>query len=203
MRYAFDLTGDGMEQFDLFPEAMASMQVPAEPVESLSLLIWGVIHQEPENDPVFCKCLTADVHANLPCNLYLSGWGIVTFQDIRRFDLTLNPYRPNLLRKDCQFLIGQDDKPIVLSHRWQRSIGEDAPAYLFSILLEQPFGFMSLKINTPAPVRLVVDPRDFVTEDQMIAEPERFTYDLARSRQLRLAEAELSEFVGIAEDVLA
>jgi hypothetical protein len=55
------------------------------------------------------------------------------------------------------------------------------------MVLEQPFGFMSLKITTPGPVQLSVDPHDCVTEDQVIADPARYAHDYERVRQLRNA----------------
>jgi len=189
MRYTFDLSGSGMQRFEFFPEATAALKMPAERPKALSVLVWGAVVHEPENDAELCNYLTAEVRAALPSPVYLSGWGVLDFRDIRRGDVTVSPYGPNLLGKDFEFLKDRDGNTITLSHTWPGPVEDDVPEYLFSMVLEQPFGFMALKIATPEPVRLVVDPRDFVTEEQLTGNPDRYAYDFARVRQLQVAES--------------
>jgi hypothetical protein len=185
MRYTFDLSGDGMRRFGFFPEAVAALSIPATLPSTLSALVWGVVFREPEHDLDFCDHLPPDVRAALPARLYLSGWGVLTCQNVCRGEVTISPYRPGLLVQEQQFLTDREGKPLQLSQVWPGPAGSDASEYLFSMGIEQPFGFMSLKVTTTGPVQLSVDPRDLVTEEQVAADPGRYGYDYARTRQLR------------------
>src|ERR1700734_1006476 len=94
MRYTFDLSANSLRRFRFFPEAMASLKIPAERHDTLSALVWGVVLRDPGNDPELCKNLAADVRAALPSSLYLSGWGVLSIGEIRRGDVTVSPYCP-------------------------------------------------------------------------------------------------------------
>ena len=186
MRYTFDLSANSLRRFRFFPEAMASLKIPAERPDTLSALVWGVVLRDPGNDPHHTQKLAADVRAALPSSLYLSGWGVLSIGEIRRGDVTVSPYCPIIVGANHQFLT---DHQRQFGHSvpfyGPEKGGDDAPEYLFSMVLEQPFGFMALRVSTPGPVRLVVDPRDFVTENQLSANPENYAYDFARVRQQR------------------
>jgi hypothetical protein len=126
MRYTFDLSGTGMRRFGFFPEATAALRIPAELPKILAVLVWGVIFREPEHDADFCDRLSPDVRASLPNRLYLSGWGILTFQNICRGEVTVSPYCPVLLSGNHEFLTDHDGKPVTLSHVWPGSAGSDS-----------------------------------------------------------------------------
>jgi hypothetical protein len=185
MRYTFDLSGNGMRRFGFFPEAMAAFSIPTTLPTTLSVLVWGVVCREPECDPDFCARLAPDIRAALPTRLYLSGWGVLTCHNVCRGEVSVSPYRPRLLPGNQEFLTDREGNPVQLTRVWPGSVVSEAKEYLFSMVLEQPFGFMALKVATPGPVQLSVDPHDFVTEEQLTADPGKYAYDYARSRQLR------------------
>lgn len=184
MRYTFDLSGVGMRQFGFFPEATAAMTIPVEPPSSLSVFVWGIIFREPELHPGFCQHLAPDVSATMPKRLYLAGWGLVTFEAVCRGEVSVNPYRPILATGKHEFLTDAQGKPVQLSQVWPGPTRPDATEYVLSMILDKPFGFMSLKIATAGAVHLSVNPSDFVAEDQFLADPRRYTPDSERRKQL-------------------
>jgi hypothetical protein len=151
----------------------------------LSILIWGIIYREPEHDAAFCQLLRSQTQDSLPNSLYLSGWGRLTFENITQGNITVWPYRPVLQGGDHQFLTDGQGNPITISYSWLESEKAFGTEYLVSMVLEQPFGFMTLKLKALSPVTLSVNPDDFVLEDQVIACPEKYGYDYARTRQLQ------------------
>ena len=185
MPHTFDLTDIGMSRFGFFPEAIAALTIPTERPKTLSVLVWGVIFREPEKDAAFCKLLHPELRASLPNHLYLAGWGVLTFTNICRGEVTVSPYRPVLLSTNHEFLTDSAGKPVTLSHVWPGVAGSDSREYLLSIILEKPFGFMSLKVTTPGPVKLLVDPADVVTEDQFLADPTRYAPEFERLEKWR------------------
>ncbi len=184
MRYTFDLTGNRMRQFGFFPEATAAMTIPVERPNTLLVFVWGIIFREPELDVAFCQHLRPDIRATLPNRLYLAGWSTITFMNVCRGEVSVSPYRPVLLSDNHEFLTDDEGKPLTLAHVWPGAVGSDSQEYLLSMVLEKPFGFMSLKVTTPGAVQLSVDPSDLVTEDQFLADPQRFAPDSERIRQI-------------------
>jgi hypothetical protein len=160
------------------------MTIPVEPPSSLSVFVWGLIFREPELHPAFCQQLRPEVMARLPNRLYLAGWGLVTFEAICRGEVSVNPYRPILATGKHEFLTDAQGKPVQLSQVWPGSTRPDAAEYLLSMILEKPFGFMSLKVRAAGPVQLSVNPCDFIPEDQFLAGPKRYTPDSERTKQL-------------------
>ena len=184
MRYTFDLTGAGMRRFQFFPEAVAAVTFPERLPSTLPVLVWGVVVREPEKDAEFCRRLPSRLQEALPASLYLSGWASLTFQGTCCGQVTVSPYRPVLTAGNFQFLTDGNGRSITISQRWpgQAAGGTE---YLLSMVIEQPFGFMSLQMTAAGPVTLAVDPQDFVTQEQVVAAPDRYGYDFARVRQLR------------------
>ena len=198
MRHTFDLTDIGIARFGCFPEAIAALTIPTECPKTLSVLVWGVIIREPEQDAAFCQLLHPDVRASLPNQLYLAGWGVLTFTNICRGEVTVSPYRPVLLSTNHEFFTDPASKPVTLAHAWPGLAGSDSREYLLSIILEKPFGFMSLKVTTPGPVQLLVDPADIVTEDQFLADPARYDPDFQRLEKWR----EVNDLLGAVQQLL-
>jgi hypothetical protein len=182
--YVFDLSGDRSRLFQFFPEAIAAFAIPAALEERLSLLVWGAVLPTPENEPAFCALLPEAVRKEMPTALYLSGWGTLTFNGVRSGDVTVWPYEPTLQLNDLKMIETPEGKPAMLTRSWTSPDTSPCTEHLLSIVLEQPLGFMALKLQATGPVTFAVDPGDFVTEQQLEAFPQRYRYDITRRRQL-------------------
>ncbi len=185
MGYVFDLSGSGMRKLQFFPDAGAAFQIPATLEKSLSLLVWGVVYPEPLQDADFCKCLPVTVQSALPTALYLSGWGVLTFHDVQSGSVTVWPYEPTFQLHHLRFPPQSQGEPLAISQNWSGPTQAGGVAYLLSMILEQPLGFMALKVVASGPVTLSVSPHDFITEEQLAQFPERYRFDLTRTRQLQ------------------
>jgi hypothetical protein len=192
MQHAFDLTGKGICKFQFFLDAVAAFQVPATVEETFSLLLWGVVFPKPEQDEDFCGLLRPAVRAALPTALYLSGWGMLSFRGVQSGEAKVWPYEPTFDLHDLKFPAGNGSaEGIVLFRSWSGASRGEGVEYVFSMVLEQPLGFLALKVVASGPVTLCVDPHDFVTEQQLEEFPQRNRFDLTRRRQMaRMAAAE-------------
>jgi hypothetical protein len=185
MRHLFDLSGSGMRKLQFFPDAGAAFQIPATLENTLSLLVWGVVYPEPQQDADFCKSLPLTVQSALPAALYLSGWGVLTFHDIQSGSVTVWPYQPTFQLQHLKFPPQGAGEGVSISQTWSGPTVAGSVEYLFSMILEQPLGFMALKVVASGPVTLCVNPHDFVTEEQLAQFPEKYRFDLTRTRQLQ------------------
>jgi hypothetical protein len=127
----------------------------------------------------------------MPAALYLSGWGTLTFNGVRSGDVTVWPYEPRFHPDDLRMIKNPDGKPATLTRTWNGISTDSCRDHILSIVLEQPLGFMALKLKADGPLTFTVDPRDFVTESQLDAFPQRYGPDLTRTRQIALTEARL------------
>ena len=184
MQYVFDLTGKGSGKLQYFPDVVAAFAVPTTLEKSLSLLVWGIVFPEPHQDPDFCSFLPSSVQGSLPTALYLSGWGVLTFHEATRGELTVWPYEPSLPFVDLKLPEQEGRNSVILTQTWGEPSQDGTYQYLFSMVLEQPLGFMALKMNAST-VTLSVCPQDFITEEQLIKAPEVYPYDFTRTRQLQ------------------
>jgi hypothetical protein len=185
MWYLFDLEGEKFSRFLFFPDAITALSVPNSLGSKLSLPVWGVVLPEPQQDPQLCAQLPLEVQVSMPTALYLSGWGVLSFQGVQRGEIRVWPYQSTLELNNLTFPPNQDSRLPPLSHCWTESTQGQGRDYVLSIVLEQPLGFMALNIQAAGPVTLSVHPHDFVTEEQLDSFPERYRYDLTRSRHLQ------------------
>jgi hypothetical protein len=185
MKYVFDLSGNDPRQLQFFPDAAASFPIPKALEKTLSVLVWGVVYPQPQQDKDFCEYLPLTVRNALPTALYLSGWGILTFHDIQSGEVTVWPYEPTFHLDNLKLIQQNEGEALSISQTWPGQRDSAGIDYLFSMILEQPLGFMALKIVAAGPVTLRVNPHDFITEEQLDEFPERYRFDLTRTRQLR------------------
>ena len=184
MQHTFDLSGNGSRKVHFFPDAVAAFPIPATLEKSLSLLVWGVVFPEPQQDADFCTHLPLTVQSALPTALYLSGWGVLTFHDVQSGEATVWPYEPTFQLHQLKFPHANDRESKPLSQTWSGPTAKGSVDYLFSMVLEQPLGFMALKVAASGPVTLCVNLQDLITEKQLDQFPERYRFDLTRKRQL-------------------
>jgi hypothetical protein len=184
MQYVFDLSGRGIRKLQFFPDAVAAFAIPEALEETLSLLVWGVVFPQPEQDADFCKRLRPAVQQAVPTALYLSGWGALIFRGVQSGKMDVWPYEPTLELQDLRFPPHTDTSVPTLSRRWPGTGQAGGTDYVFSMVLEQPLAFLSLTIVAAGPVTLTVNPQDFVTEAQLERSPEQYRSDLTRRRQL-------------------
>ena len=144
-----------------------------------------MVYPEPQKDADFCSCLPLTVQSALPTALYLSGWGVLTFNDVHSGNVTVWPYEPTLQLRDLRFPRRGEGDPFSISQTWSGPTQPGGVDYLFSMILEQPLGFMALKIVASGSVTLSVNPDEFITEEQLDRFPERYRFDLTRTRQLQ------------------
>lgn len=185
MRYTFDLSGSGLRQFEFFPHSVAAFGIPnaISENEALSVLLWGVVFPDPEPDADFCATLPPAVQVALPTVLYLSGWAVLTFQGVHSGEAAVWPYRPTLRFRDLR-LTGPSDAEPALRQTWPGPHRHDAAEYCLSTVLEQPLGFLSLKVKASGPVSLSLNPQDFVPAEQVDASPAHYGFDYTRRRIL-------------------
>ena len=192
MNYTFDLTGDRLHRFTFFPDApdaVAAFSIPNELPDSMSLLVWGVYLTDSEQEPAFCQSLASSAQQQLPTALYLSGWGRLTFEDVRGAEITVSPYRPSFQFHTLELQKDSEGKTISISRRWPVPTGVAVTSYRFSLILEHPLGHGQFCIDACGPVTLDVDPQAFVAEEEVEKFPDEYLYDWGRSRQLHLSKA--------------
>jgi hypothetical protein len=196
MMYEFDLSGNGVRKLQFFPDAGAAFEIPATLENTLSLLVWGVVYPEPQKDAAFCRLLPPAVQRALPTALYLSGWGVLRFHDVQGGSVTVWPYQPTFDLRHLKFPQQRQEEGFSICQTWSAPTRPGGVEYLFSMILEQPLGFMALKVVAAGPVTLCVNPHDFVTEEQLDQFPEQYRFDLTRTRQLhRLLQQPFSALV--------
>jgi hypothetical protein len=183
MRYVFDLSGDRFRTFEFFPDALAALAVPHDLEEQLSLLVWGAVLPKPEHFPEFRALLPQPVRDEDDA-LYLSGWGTLTFNGVRGGCVTVWPYEPVFPPGDLRMMHNAEGQLPTLTRTWAGFDANISPEYVLSIVLEQPLGFMALKLQAAGPVTFSVAPSDFVTWQRLKAFPQRYGPDLTRTRQL-------------------
>jgi hypothetical protein len=184
MRHVFDLSGGSIRRLQFFPDAVAAFAVPTQPESVLSMLVWGVVCPEPQRDEDLCRRLSLTVQRALPTALYLSGWGELTFHGVQAGSVEVWPYEPTFQLHHLKLAQQGNSCLSPLSHYWTSPAQEKGVDYVFSMILEQPLGFMSLKVVAAGPVTLSVDPHDFITEEELEDDPGRYRFDLTRTRQL-------------------
>jgi len=185
MRYTFALSGSSIRKFEFFPHSVAAFAIPhsIKENEPLSLLLWGVVFPEPEQDPGFCRTFQLSTQITLPATLYLAGWALLTFRDVQSGDVAVWPYHPTFRYRDLR-LVGASDAEPALIQQWPGPQQGNTETYCLSTILEQPFGFMTLKVNASGPVTLSLNPHDFVPAEQVDHSPTRYGFDYTRRRQL-------------------
>jgi hypothetical protein len=185
MQHVLDLTGKGFQKFQFFPDAGAAFAIPPTLEGTLSLLVWGVVVPQPQLDADLYRLLSPQVQSGLPTALYLSGWGVLTFQGVQGGEVQVWPYEPTLDFHHLQFPPSNPGTVVAgLSRKWPTPGQSGGLEYVLSTVLEQPLGFMMLRIVAAGPVTLRVNPADFVTEEQLEQCPGRYRFDLTRERQL-------------------
>jgi len=186
MRHIFDLSGQGGGGFEFFPGAVAAFRIPDILGNSLALLVWGVIVLEPEEEhPQLCQLLPTSVREHLPTSLYHAGWGTLTFENVDSGEITLFPYTPTFHLEELRLLEDDKKQPVRLSRKWQGTDTLDSFEYVFAFVLEQPLGYVTLKLRASGSVTLSVDSQAFVTMDQLNRFPEQYLHDITRTRQLK------------------
>lgn len=173
-----DLRGNDYYRFQFFPDAVAAMEVPSTLDRKLTMLVWGVVALEPQQNPLLWARLPESVRQVRPTSLYLSGWGTLTFANVIGGQVSLKPYAPTFSRASLFLESTQSLEKVWVDVVTQKPIEEHA----FEFILEQPLGHMSLVIRNCGNVTLSVNASDFVTLEQLRNNPEEFGYDWTRSR---------------------
>jgi hypothetical protein len=185
MRYTFDLSESSFSKFEFFPHSVAAFAIPnsLNGIEQLSLLVWGVVFPEPEQDAEFCRTLQQTVPITSSTVLYLSGWASLTFRSVQGGEVAFWPYQPTFHYRDLR-LVGPSDAEPAFIQQWPGEPQENSGVYCLPTILEQPFGFMTLKVKASGPVTLSLNSQDFVPADQVDRSPHQYGFDFTRTRQL-------------------
>jgi hypothetical protein len=180
MKHTMDLSG---ELFDTlyFNESVTAFRMPETFGPSLSLLVWGAYLAHP--DEQLWEQLPSEIRQQARSPLYLSGWGVLSFDGVKDGSASVAIYEAVLPPTDSG-LLRKDGMPVTLIKPWHSTPDPDQFIYCLESYLEVPFSHLTLEIVATGAVHFNFNPHEFVTSEMLSQFPNRYAFDRFRERQL-------------------
>lgn len=180
MMYRIDLSGDRFHSI-YFNESIVAFRMPDRFGPSLAMLVWGATLCDP--DPALQEHLSARLKEEGQSSLYLSGWGVLTFEGVKDGAATLAVYESKFPPENSG-LLRYDGTPVTLHKPWLAVPSSEQPTYCLEAYLEVPFGHLTLDVIADGAVYFTLDPNRLITTKMFSQSPHEFMFDRFRERQL-------------------